>query len=206
MAVLYRTNSQSRALEEAFRRAGVPYRLIGAISFYERREVKDLLAYLRLVANPRDDEAFLRAVAVPRRGLGETSLAALGQPAQQWGKPLLATAAMADRIPDLRPNVREAFRSFAGFIDGAGGARRPAPAGRGAGADHPGHRLRGGAAGGGPGRRRPLGERPRAGGERRGLVGGGDRGSRAGTPLERFLAEAALLVRGRHGRGSGCWA
>ena len=118
MAVLYRTNAQSRAMEEAFRRAGIPYRLIGAISFYERREVKDLLAYLRLVANPSDDEAFLRAVGVPRRGLGETSLAALGQAAAQWGKPLLATARAADRVPDLRPNVREAFRSFAGFIDG----------------------------------------------------------------------------------------
>ena len=92
MAVLYRTNSQSRALEEAFRRAGIPYRLIGAISFYERREVKDLLAYLRLVANPSDDEAFLRAVSVPRRGLGETSLAVLGQAATAWGKPLLAAA------------------------------------------------------------------------------------------------------------------
>jgi DNA helicase II / ATP-dependent DNA helicase PcrA len=119
MAVLYRTNSQSRALEEAFRRAGVPYRLIGAISFYERREVKDLLAYLRLVANPADDEAFLRAVGVPRRGLGETSLALLGQVASRWEKPLLETAAIADRISDLRPNVREAFRNFASLIEGA---------------------------------------------------------------------------------------
>ena len=119
MAVLYRTNSQSRALEEAFRRAGVPYRLIGAISFYDRREVKDLLAYLRLVANPADDEAFLRAVGVPRRGLGETSLALLGQVASKWGKPLLETASIADRISDLRPNVREAFRNFALLIEGA---------------------------------------------------------------------------------------
>jgi DNA helicase II / ATP-dependent DNA helicase PcrA len=119
MAVLYRTNSQSRALEEAFRRAGIPYRLIGAISFYERREVKDLLAYLRLVANPADDEAFLRAVGVPRRGLGETSLSLLGQVATQWGKPLLETAAIADRVPDLRPNVREAFRNFASLIQEA---------------------------------------------------------------------------------------
>ena len=118
MAVLYRTNSQSRALEEAFRRAGIPYRLIGAISFYERREVKDLLAYLRLAANPSDDEAFLRAVSVPRRGLGETSLAILRQAAAAWGKPLLAAARGADMVPDLRPNVRGAFRSFAGFIDG----------------------------------------------------------------------------------------
>jgi DNA helicase-2/ATP-dependent DNA helicase PcrA len=119
MAVLYRTNAQSRALEEAFRRAGVPYRLIGAISFYERREVKDLLAYLRLVANPADDEAFLRAVGVPRRGLGESSLAILGQTASKWGKPLLETARIADRVPELRPNVREAFRRFADLIDRA---------------------------------------------------------------------------------------
>jgi DNA helicase-2/ATP-dependent DNA helicase PcrA len=118
MAVLYRTNSQSRAMEEAFRRAGIPYRLIGATSFYERREVKDLLAYLRLIANPSDDEAFLRAVGVPRRGLGETSMATLGRAAAQWGKPLLETARIADRVPDLRPNVRENFRGFAGFIDG----------------------------------------------------------------------------------------
>ena len=129
MAVLYRTNSQSRALEEAFRRAGVAYRLIGATSFYERREVKDLLAYLRLVANPADDEAFLRAVGVPRRGLGDTSLATLGRAAVQWGKGLLDTARIAERVPDLRPNVREAFRRFAEFIDGlAGGARTLPPA------------------------------------------------------------------------------
>jgi DNA helicase-2/ATP-dependent DNA helicase PcrA len=129
MAVLYRTNSQSRALEEAFRRAGVPYRLVGAISFYERREVKDLLAYLRLVANPADDEAFLRAIAVPRRGIGETSLATLTLSANTWKHALLETARMADRVPDLRPNVREAFRSFAGLIDGlATRASRLAPA------------------------------------------------------------------------------
>jgi DNA helicase-2/ATP-dependent DNA helicase PcrA len=129
MAILYRTNSQSRALEEACRRAGVPYRLVGAISFYERREVKDLLAYLRLIANPADDEAFLRAIAVPRRGLGETSLAILGQAATAWSHPLLETAGMADRVADLRPNVREAFRSFAGLIAGfAARAVRQAPA------------------------------------------------------------------------------
>jgi len=117
MAVLYRTNSQSRAMEEAFRRAGVGYRLIGAISFYERREVKDLLAYLRLIANPSDDEAFLRAIGVPKRGVGDTSLAAFGRAAAEWEKPLLETARIADRIPDLRPNVRDAFRRFADFVE-----------------------------------------------------------------------------------------
>ncbi|MGI9041669.1 MAG: ATP-dependent helicase [Gemmatimonadales bacterium] len=129
MAVLYRTNAQSRAMEEGFRRAGVPYQLIGAISFYERREVKDLLAYLRLIANPADDEAFLRSVAVPRRGLGDTSLAALERTAVQRSKPLLETSRAADGVPDLRPNVREAFRAFASFIDRlAERARRLPPA------------------------------------------------------------------------------
>ena len=113
MAVLYRTNSQSRAFEEALRRAGMPYRIVGATGFYDRREVKDLLAYLRLIANPRDNEAFLRAVGVPRRGLGETSLATLGRFAAEWQKPLLEVAGAADRVPDLRPNVRLALTRFA---------------------------------------------------------------------------------------------
>jgi DNA helicase II / ATP-dependent DNA helicase PcrA len=116
-AVLYRTNAQSRAFEEAFRRAGVPYRLVGATSFYDRREVKDLLAYLRLVANPSDDEAFIRAIGIPRRGVGETSLSVLGTQALAWSKPLLETARLASTVQDLRPNVREAFQNFAAFID-----------------------------------------------------------------------------------------
>ena len=122
MAVLYRTNAQSRAFEEAMLSAGVPYRIVGATGFYERREVKDLIAYLRLIANPNDDEAFLRAVSVPRRGLGETSLATLGRFATQWGKPLLETARAADRVPDLRPNVRDGLRRFAELIDGLSGS------------------------------------------------------------------------------------
>jgi len=69
--VLFRTNAQSRALELAFRRRGIPYDLVGGVSFYERREVKDLLAYLRLGANPRDATALLRILNVPRRGLGD---------------------------------------------------------------------------------------------------------------------------------------
>ena len=117
MAVLYRTNSQSRALEEAFRRAGVAYRLVGAISFYDRREVKDLLSYLRLVANPADDEAFVRAIAVPRRGIGEASLQHFREVAAGWSKGLLETARIADRITGLRPNVRDGMQRFAALID-----------------------------------------------------------------------------------------
>jgi DNA helicase-2/ATP-dependent DNA helicase PcrA len=117
MAILYRTNSQSRALEEALRRAGVAYRIVGAISFYDRREVKDLLAYLRLVANPSDDEGFLRAVVAPKRGVGETSLDTFRALAAGWGKSLLEAARIADRATGLRPNVREALQRFAQLID-----------------------------------------------------------------------------------------
>ena len=117
MAVLYRTNAQSRPLEEAFRFRGIPYRLIGAVSFYERREVKDLLAYLRLVANPADDGACSRIVNVPRRGLGDASLHLLGQAGTRWRKPLLEVARAADRVDGLRPNLRDAFREFAALID-----------------------------------------------------------------------------------------
>ncbi|HEY6808243.1 MAG TPA: UvrD-helicase domain-containing protein, partial [Gemmatimonadales bacterium] len=117
MAVLYRTNAQSRPLEEAFRFRGIPYRLVGAVSFYDRREVKDVLAYLRLLANPADDEAFLRVVNVPRRGVGEASVVALVQAGARWGRPLLEVARGADRLEGLRPNVREGFAAFARTID-----------------------------------------------------------------------------------------
>jgi ATP-dependent DNA helicase UvrD/PcrA len=117
MAILYRTNAQSRPLEEAFRFRGIPYRLIGAISFYERREVKDLLAYLRLIANPADDEAFLRVVNVPRRGIGDASLAVLGKTATGWQKPLLEAARRAGNVTELRPNVRDALSNVASLVD-----------------------------------------------------------------------------------------
>lgn len=116
MAVLYRTNAQSRALEEAFRRAGLPYRIVGAISFFDRREVKDLLAYLRLVANPNDDEAFLRAIGVPRRGIGPAALAELTAAARSWNLPLLATAEKGEMVTGLRPAIRSALLAFAGLI------------------------------------------------------------------------------------------
>ncbi|MBA3658036.1 MAG: UvrD-helicase domain-containing protein [Gemmatimonadales bacterium] len=194
MAVLYRTNAQSRALEEAFRRAGVPYRLVGATSFYDRREVKDLLAYLRLIANPSDDEAFLRAVGVPRRGLGETSVAGLIRAAAGWHKPLLASAAQAEGLTDLRPNVRDAFQKFAQFIERLAGA-----AGRLAPVEVLEQVIRG------IDYEACLHAEGPEGADRwenvRELVAGAAEwsevvpadGEDGGTPLERFLAEAALL-------------
>ncbi|TVQ70976.1 MAG: hypothetical protein EA363_06820 [Balneolaceae bacterium] len=76
-AVLYRTNYQSRVLEDAFRRRGIPYQLVGGISFYQRKEIKDVTAYLRLLVNPHDDEAVLRVVNEPARGVGEKTLSIL---------------------------------------------------------------------------------------------------------------------------------
>ncbi|MBP6443618.1 MAG: UvrD-helicase domain-containing protein [Gemmatimonadales bacterium] len=116
-SILYRTNAQSRALEESLRRAGVPYRIVGSISFYDRREVKDLLAYLRLIANPSDDEAFLRAVGVPRRGIGDSSLVMLAEQARQWNLAMLATAERAEMINGLRPNLRQALTTFAAQVN-----------------------------------------------------------------------------------------
>jgi ATP-dependent DNA helicase UvrD/PcrA len=127
-AVLYRTNAQSRALEEAFRRAGMAYQLIGATSFYDRREVRDLLAYLRLVVNPADDAAFLRAIQIPKRGIGLSSIATVQAAAAQWQQSLLATAAVADRVPDLRPQARRAFVDFAALIERVAAMSPDAPA------------------------------------------------------------------------------
>lgn len=73
MALLYRTNAQSRALEEAFQNAGIPYRVYGGLSFYQRKEIKDVLAYFRMVANPDDEEAFRRIINYPARGIGATT-------------------------------------------------------------------------------------------------------------------------------------
>ena len=95
VAVLYRTNAQSRVLEDAFRVAGLPYHIVGSVRFYERKEVKDALAYLRLVTNPADDLAFRRALSVPPRGIGRATLARLEELASAARAPLLATATRA---------------------------------------------------------------------------------------------------------------
>ena len=84
-AIMYRTNAQSRVLEEAFLRYGVPYRLVAGTRFYERREVKDVIAYLRLILNPNDNVSFLRIINVPQRGIGERSVVELGQWARSLG-------------------------------------------------------------------------------------------------------------------------
>jgi ATP-dependent DNA helicase UvrD/PcrA len=116
VAVLYRTNAQSRALEEAMRKRAVPYRLVGAVRFYDRREIRDLMSYLKLIANPADDEAFRRAVAVPKRGLGDTTIEQLSVQARGAGVPMLAAAVRPDLLAALRPAARAALGEFAALI------------------------------------------------------------------------------------------
>jgi len=116
IAVLYRTNAQSRSLEEAFRMRAIPYRLVGAVRFYDRREIRDLVSYLKLIANPADDEAFRRAVTVPRRGLGESTIEQLAERARAAGVPLLAAAGRPDLQDGMRPPARTALLAFAALI------------------------------------------------------------------------------------------
>ena len=116
IAVLYRTNAQSRALEEVLLRRGVPYRLVGGLRFYERREVKDVLAYLRLIANPQDTLSFSRVINVPRRKLGEKSLAQLGYWADAHGMSAWDSLTRLPEMEELTPAAKVAFGDFRDLI------------------------------------------------------------------------------------------
>jgi DNA helicase-2/ATP-dependent DNA helicase PcrA len=116
VAVLYRTNAQSRTLEEACRRHSVPYRLVGSVRFYDRREIRDLMSYLRLMANPDDDEAFRRAVGAPRRGIGDTSVEWLSERARVDGVSLFAAASSPVILEEMRAAARSALAGFVALI------------------------------------------------------------------------------------------
>lgn len=116
VAVLYRTNAQARALEDAFRRGGLPYQVVGSVRFYERREIQDVLAYLRLISNPRDEVAFGRVVNYPRRGVGLTSQEHLIRWAEAQGLGLLEAAQRADEAPDIRAAGAKGLARFAELI------------------------------------------------------------------------------------------
>jgi DNA helicase II / ATP-dependent DNA helicase PcrA len=117
-AVLYRTNAQSRPLEDALRREAVPYRLVGAVRFYDRREIRDLMAYLKVIANPADEEAFRRAIAVPRRGIGEASVDVVARIARSENIPMLEVAGRDDLLAELRPATRKSLVDFASLVAG----------------------------------------------------------------------------------------
>lgn len=116
VAVLYRTNAQARALEDGFRRQGVPYQVVGSVRFYERREIQDVLAYLRLISNPRDAIAFARVVNYPRRGVGLTTQEHLVRWAAEQDISLLEAALRADFIPGIRAAGARGLVRFAELI------------------------------------------------------------------------------------------
>ncbi|HOV56789.1 MAG TPA: 3'-5' exonuclease, partial [Rhodanobacteraceae bacterium] len=124
-AILYRGNHQSRPLEKALQLARVPYHLSGGTSFLERGEVKDVLAYLRLLVNPDDDAAFLRVANVPRRDIGATTLEKLGELAQSRHATLLQAAGSDGVLKQLAPRSASALAGFVDLLrELAGSARR----------------------------------------------------------------------------------
>lgn len=112
-AVLYRTNAQSRTLEERFMKEGIPYRVFSGLKFYERMEIKDILAYLRVLYNPADTVSFARIVNVPKRGLGESSLAKILEYTEEQGMAVLDAVLEAKYIPDLSAKAQKALLEFA---------------------------------------------------------------------------------------------
>jgi DNA helicase-2/ATP-dependent DNA helicase PcrA len=118
VAVFYRTNAQSRVFEEVFMKAGLPYKLIGGVRFYERREVRDLLAYLRLIANPDDEVSLRRILNVPRRGIGDRAEASVAALAQRDRQSFAAALARPADVPGLATRSAKSIEAFNELIGG----------------------------------------------------------------------------------------
>ena len=110
--ILYRTNAQSRVLEDALRRAGIPYVIVGGVRFYERKEIKDILAYLRLISNPKDSVCFKRIINYPLRGIGDTSLEKLEAYAKNNNITLFEAAGRVSEITTLSKRVQKSISEF----------------------------------------------------------------------------------------------
>jgi DNA helicase-2/ATP-dependent DNA helicase PcrA len=123
MAVFYRAHHLSRQFEEQFRRAGIEYRLVGGITFYERREIKDLLAYLRIATNPLDDVSTERVLNVPPRGIGAATLASLRAAAAAEGVSLAEAVAEPSIAERQKPKIRAGLAQFAAAIEAARAAQ-----------------------------------------------------------------------------------
>ncbi len=118
-AVLYRTNAQSRVIENELRKLNIPYRIYGGTSFYQRKEIKDALGYLRLAVNPRDNEALLRIVGFPGRGIGETTMKKVSLNAIEHHKPYLDVMRRPDDTGlDVNAATAKKLQAFAAYMDG----------------------------------------------------------------------------------------
>ena len=119
MAILYRTNAQSRVLEEGFMRAGIPYTMVGGLKFYDRKEIKDIIAYLRIIFNPMDTVSLLRIINVPKRGLGDTTMGKLTAYAAENDLSLFDVISNPDtlaEIPGITARVKKPLELFSTFI------------------------------------------------------------------------------------------
>ncbi len=116
ITILYRTNAQSRALEDVFRRRGIPYQIVGGVRFYERREIQDVLSYLRIISNPLDTSAFERIVNYPRRGIGSTTKDRMISWAESHDIGLLEMASRANEVPEIPTAGAKNLKSFALLI------------------------------------------------------------------------------------------
>ena len=116
-AILYRTNAQSRAMEDALRKRDIPYRIYGGLSFYQRKEIKDVLCYLRLVINPKDEEALIRVINYPARGIGDTTIDKLTVAANHYKRSIFGVMQHIDNI-DLKLNgpTRTKLKDFVTMI------------------------------------------------------------------------------------------
>ncbi|MFT5077918.1 MAG: DNA helicase-2/ATP-dependent DNA helicase PcrA [Planctomycetota bacterium] len=116
-AILYRTNAQSRAMEDALRKKDIPYRIYGGLSFYQRKEIKDVIAYLRLVLNPKDEEALKRVINYPARGIGQTTIDKLIVAANHYERSMFEVMQVLDKV-DLKINAgtRGKLQDFATMI------------------------------------------------------------------------------------------
>ncbi|MDP9298694.1 MAG: DNA helicase PcrA, partial [Actinomycetota bacterium] len=131
VAVFYRTNAQSRVIEDVFVRIGLPYKVFGGVRFYQRKEIKDVVGYLRLLVNPQDVISFRRVVNTPKRGIGDATVAALESFAREEGITVLDACRRVDEIAVLQPRAKGAVAGFtqvmtalqARLDDGAGPAR-----------------------------------------------------------------------------------
>ncbi|SFN80227.1 DNA helicase-2 / ATP-dependent DNA helicase PcrA [Bizionia echini] len=117
-AVLYRTNAQSRSIEDALRKRDIPYRIYGGLSFYQRKEIKDVLSYLRLIINPADEEALKRVINYPARGIGQTTMDRLVVAANSYGKTIFEVLQNIDQVEiNVNSGARNKLRDFTTLIE-----------------------------------------------------------------------------------------
>lgn len=118
MAILYRTNAQSRVLEEGLIKRAIPYTMVGGTKFYDRKEIKDVLAYLKVLFNPFDDLSLLRIINVPKRSIGATTVSKLQSYAQDTGSSLFMTLTQLHNIPTIKGKTKERLEEFGVLIFG----------------------------------------------------------------------------------------